>query len=378
MAERSLILIADDQPENRAILEGLLRLDYDVHAVADGQAVIEWVRAGNRPDLVLLDVVMPKRSGFEVCAELKGHPATSAIPVVFITGLDSPADEERGLELGAADFIQKPFSAAIVTARVANQLAYERARRDLRERNEDLERLVASRTQVVRRQSEELRRRHEALIHVQEATIAALCTVAETRDNESGNHIRRSQHYVRTLAEGLRDLPQYEAELDDAKIATIYQSAALHDIGKIAIPDVVLLKPDKLSPTEWVVMRKHCEYGRDILRRAAAEFDPDSAPFLTSAMEIAWCHHERWDGSGYPRGLVGEAIPLSARLMAIADVYDSLLTRRTYRSACTHEQAVNIIREEVSRFDPDVYEVFLRSRDRFRVIYESLPEPQAS
>jgi putative two-component system response regulator len=353
----------------------VLREEYRVACVENGEAAIEWVRAGNRPDLVLLDVLMPRRSGFEVCAELKGHPATSSIPVIFITGLNRPEDEEKGLELGAADFIHKPFSPSIVLARVGNQLAYERARRELRDRNEDLERLVASRTLVIRRQSEELRRRHEALIHVQEATIAALCTVAETRDNESGNHIRRSQHYVRTLAEGMRDHARYADELDDVRVATIYQSAALHDIGKIAIPDAVLLKPDKLTPTEWVVMRRHCEHGRDILARAAAEFEPESTPFLVTAMEIAWCHHERWDGSGYPRGLVGEAIPLPARLMAIADVYDSLMTRRSYREPCTHEQAVAIIRDEAARFDPLVYDVFMQSRDRFRVIYESLPEP---
>jgi putative two-component system response regulator len=228
------------------------------------------------------------------------------------------------------------------------------------------------------RQSAELMLQKQAVIAAQGATITAFCSLAEARDNETGNHIRRTQSYVQALAEGLRDHPRFRGQLDDETIQLLFKSAPLHDVGKVAIPDAILRKPGPLSPEEWVEMKRHCKYGRDAIIQAEAELGENQACFLRYAREIAYGHHEKWDGSGYPQGLGGDAIPLSARLMAAADVYDALISARVYKPAYSHEQAIAIIREgRGSHFDPDVAAALVASADVFRDIAQRFNDSQS-
>lgn len=369
MDKQATILVADDQLENLLILEEVLEPHFVVRAVTDGRQVLDYLAGGGHADMVLLDVVMPGLDGFETCRRMKAAPGTWDIPVMFLTSLDSAADEAHGLSLGAEDFIHKPFSPPVVLARVRNHLKLARATRQLRDRNEGLEQLVAERTREILRQSEELVRGKRHLIASQSATIMAFCALAEARDNETGNHIRRTQHYVQALAEYLCDHPRFAPELTDEAIGLLFKSAPLHDVGKVAIPDAILQKPGPLTPDEWVVMRRHCEYGREAIAMAENELAFTGDSFLRYAKEIAFGHHERWDGGGYPQGLAGEDIPLSARLMAVADVYDALISRRVYKSAIPHDQAVEMIaRERGTHFDPDVADAMVAMADVFRDI----------
>ena len=248
----------------------------------------------------------------------------------------------------------------MVLARVNNHLKLAHASRLLRDRNQDLERLVAERTREILCQSEQLIRSKQEVIASQGATITALCSLTEVRDNETGGHIRRTQHYVRVLAERLREHPRFRHELNDETIDMMFKSAPLHDVGKVAIPDAILLKQDRLTPDEWDIMKRHPTYGRDAIAQAEAELGDQGGSFLRYAREIAHCHHEKWDGSGYPQGLAGDAIPISARLMATADVYDALMSRRVYKEAYSHEQVMQMILAQRGRhFDPDVVDALL-------------------
>lgn len=363
------ILIVDDQPDNLLVLEDLLSRHYTVHTAAGGQRALDYLENGGPADLVLLDVVMPAPDGFEVCRKIKVTPERHNIPVLFLTSLDSATDEEFGLSLGAGDFIHKPFSPSVVLARVRNHLKLAQTTRLLKEHNEKLEQMVAERTREVLRQSEQLMQSKQELIAAQGATITAFCSLAEVRDNETGNHIRRTQHYVRTLAEYLAGHPRFSDALTDEYIQLLFKSAPLHDVGKVAIPDAILLKPGKLTPAEWDIMRRHTIHGRDAIAQAESELGVNHGAFLHCAREIAYGHHERWDGSGYPEGLAGEAIPLSARLMALADVYDALISRRVYKEAFTHQQAIVIMGEgRGSHFDPDMLDAFLQIEEEFHAI----------
>jgi putative two-component system response regulator len=365
------ILIVDDQPENLLILEDVLDRFYTVHSASNGQRALDFLERGGRADLVLLDVVMPVLDGFQVCRKLKATPGLDAIPVLFLTSLESAADEEFGLSLGAEDFIHKPFSPAVVLARVRTHLQLAEARRALEARNRGLEELVAERTREVLRKSQEV-------IVAQGATITAFCSLAEARDNETGNHIHRTQHYVKALAERLAVQPRFAREVNEETIPLLFKSAPLHDIGKVAIPDHILLKPGKLTPEEWEIMKRHTTHGRDAIAQAEAELGEAHGAFLRYAREIAYGHHEKWDGSGYPQGLTGEAIPVSARLMAVADVYDALISRRVYKPAYPHAQAVAMIREgRGSHFDPDIADAFAEISDQFADIAARYAEDDA-
>ncbi len=363
------ILAVDDNPENLLILADLLARDYAVHTMSGGAEALDYLAGGGRADLILLDVVMPGMDGFEVCRRLKADARSRDTPVLFLTSLESAADEAHALSLGAEDFIHKPFSAPVVLARVRNHLQLAAARQVLKLRNEDLERLVAARTREILQQAEELAQRTQEVLAAQGATITAFCALAEARDNETGNHIRRTQNYVKALATRLRDHPRFSGELNDETILLLYKSAPLHDVGKVAIPDAVLNKPGKLDADEWAIMKRHAEHGRDAIVQAESEYGGTGTCFLRYAREIAYGHHEKWDGSGYPQGLAGEAIPLSARLMAVADVYDALISKRVYKPAWPHAQAVAMIAEgRGTHFDPDVADAMLAIADEFRDI----------
>lgn len=345
-SRKSRILIVDDAPENIRILAESLKNHYTIMFANNGKDALLLARSEPRPDIILLDVIMPGLSGYEVCQRLKDDPETRAIPIIFITSQSDEHDEALGLELGAVDYITKPFRSSLVMNRVGNQLELKRHRDRLNE-------LVRERTQE--------------LNLTKEVTIEALATLAEWRDPETGGHIKRTQNYVRALAEELRKNPAFAIMLDDDTTELLYQSAPLHDVGKVSIPDSILLKPGPLTDEEFEIMKTHTTRGRDALVTSERRLGGNS--FLRLAREIAFGHHERWDGKGYPQGLAGEDIPLPARLMSVADVYDALSSKRVYKDAMPHERVVEIIKSERGKqFDPRIVDAFLAIEDKFHEI----------
>jgi len=372
---KSRILVVDDQPDNLLVLEDFLCADYAVTTFNQGQALVEYFGTGGTADLILLDVVMPMPDGYTLCRWLKSNPLTRDVPVIFLTSLESHTDEAYALSLGAEDFIHKPLSLPVVSARVRTHLLLSQTRNALQQQNKSLERLVVERTQQIQEQSNELVRRSEQVIAAQGATISAFCSLVEARDNETGNHIRRTQHYVLELCERLRTHPRFSAELTAENIQLIFKSAPLHDIGKVAIPDCILHKPGRLTADEWVVMKRHAEFGANAIAAAQGSVGDGNTSFLEYAREIALTHHERWNGSGYPRNLAGDAIPLAGRLMAVADVYDALISRRVYKEPFSHEAALELMRAENGKhFDPDVLDCMLSVAWRFEDIARSLAD----
>ena len=354
LVQRPTILLVDDTPENLTLMSGLLKNLYKVKVANSGEKALNMVMADAKPDLILLDIMMPGMSGYDVIRALKKSPDTSAIPVIFLTAMGSGEDEMAGLALGAADYITKPISPPIVMARVKTQLENKAAADFLRNHNNFLEAEVNKRTQE--------------LMAVQDVTIMVMASLAETRDSDTGNHIRRTQFYVKALAEELRTHPRFAGFLSEHTIGMLFKSAPLHDIGKVGIPDRILLKPGKLTPEEFEIMKTHTTLGRDAIEAAEKQLGID-VEFLKMAKDIAFYHQEKWDGSGYPTGASGEAIPVSARLMAVADVYDALISRRVYKDGMPHEKAVTIIVEgKGQHFDPDIVDAFVRVQEAFREI----------
>jgi len=357
---KARILVVDDTPEIRLLVTTILQqAGHAALEAADGVAALEMARQ-ELPSLVLLDVMMPGLSGHDVCRQLKASPATRDIPIIFLTAMAGTEDEKRGLELGAADFITKPINPPIVLARVATQLQAKAGADFLRNQNQYLE--------------TEVQRRTRELAAIQDVTILAMASLAETRDNETGNHIRRTQHYVRVLASALQAHPRFRAQLSDHVVDMLFKSAPLHDIGKVGIPDRILLKPGKFEPHEFEIMKTHTTLGRDAIQHAEDQLGMP-VEFLCYAKEIAYGHQEKWDGSGYPLGLAGDAIPLSARIMAVADVYDALISRRVYKEGMSHEKAVDIMHAgRGSHFDPDILDTFLGLLPEFQRIAQQFAD----
>jgi putative two-component system response regulator len=352
--EQSTVLVVDDTPENLSLMSALLKDHYKVKVANHGEKGLKIAMSDNPPDLILLDIMMPDIDGYEVCRRLKAHAATREIPVIFLTAKSETEDEKKGLELGAVDYITKPISPPIVLARVATQLSLKASADFLRDKNDFLEQEVAKRTQEV--------------MAIQEVTILAMASLAETRDSDTGNHIRRTQYYVQALAETLKQHPRFTGFLTPYNVQMLFRSAPLHDIGKVGIPDSILLKPGRLTPEEFEVMKTHTTLGRDAIAHAEDALGT-KVEFLSMAKEIALSHQEKWDGTGYPEGLSGNAIPISARLMALADVYDALISRRVYKEGMSHAQAVDIIVQgRGSHFDPDIVDGFLEIQEEFRAI----------
>jgi putative two-component system response regulator len=340
------ILLVDDNTTNLQLLrETLDGFGYRLLVAKDGKTALN-ISQKTDPSLILLDIMMPEMDGYEVCKRLKADEKTRQIPVIFLTALSDEDDEAAGLSLGAVDYIAKPFNPELVRARVRVHLELKRYR-------DHLERLVAERT--------------KRLALVQAVTIESLATLAEYRDPETGGHIKRTQNYVKALAMHLRDHPRFRDDLDDETIELLYMSAPLHDVGKVGVPDHILLKPGRLTDDEFAEMKKHSIYGRDALHITEQKLGEDS--FLRHAREIAYTHHEKWDGSGYPQGLQGDTIPISGRLMALADVYDALISKRVYKAPLSHEDAIRIIEEGKGvHFDPDIVDGFLDLENTFRNI----------
>ena len=342
------VLVVDDTEANLDMLVETLGNDHEVMAAVDGPSALEIARE-ETPDLILLDIVMPGMDGYDVCAKLKQDKTTADIPVIFLTSLAEVENKTRGFEAGAVDYVTKPFEALEVRARVRTHLSLTLAKRELAHQNEILEEKVKERTRE--------------LVMTQDVTIHALASLAETRDNETGGHIRRTQDYVRILAEEIK----HDRGLNATTIDLLHKSAPLHDVGKVGVPDAILLKPAKLTSEEFEEMKKHAELGMKAILVAERHLGQQDSSFLSLAREIAWTHHEKWDGSGYPRGLAGEEIPLSGRLMALADVYDALISCRVYKAAFSHAKAVNIILEgRGTHFDPRVVDAFMARQEEFR------------
>lgn len=358
------ILIVDDEPTNLAVLMHVLKPHYRVRAVNSGSRCLAAVRSPMKPDLILLDVMMPEMDGYEVLARLRTDPATSDIPVLFVTALDDDLNEEIALARGAADYLTKPIRPGVLLARVRAQIEAKHGRDFLLHQNVQLDAEVA-------------RRMRENEI-TELVSIRALAHLAETRDPETGNHILRTQGYVHQLADALRKHPRFSEVLTPRYVDLLTKSAPLHDIGKVGVPDAILLKPGPLTPQEWAVMKTHAEMGAKAIDRAEADIKT-TVDFLVLAKEIAHWHHEKWDGSGYPDGLAAHAIPLSARLMALADVFDALISVRVYKSAMPYEKARDVILAGQGRhFDPDVVDAFLASYPEFVSIAERHSDPTSS
>lgn len=356
--DRQTILIVDDTPDNIVMLSSLLKDHYRTKVATNGERALKIAAADPPPDLILLDIMMPNMDGYEVCQRLKANHRTADIPVIFLTAKTQDEDEEKGLKLGGVDYIIKPINPPIVLARVETQLTLKNVRQFLLDRNAFLE--------------AEVQRRTQEIVAIQDAIILTMASLAEARDNETGNHIRRTQHYVQVLARRLKHHPRFSHFLDDETIEQLFKSAPLHDIGKVGIPDRILLKPGRLTREEFEIMKTHTTLGRDTIltmEKYLGNTSAGSNAFLQFAKEIALSHQERWDGTGYPEGLAGDAIPISARLMAVADVYDALISRRVYKPAMPHQEAVDIIRDgRGNHFDPDIVDAFLEITDEFQAI----------
>lgn len=351
---RQTVLVVDDTPANLMLIGDLLEKHYTVKVASNGARALKIAGAENPPDLILLDIMMPDMDGYEVCRQLKTQAKTADIPVIFLTARSDQRDEALGLEIGAVDYITKPISPPIVLRRVGTQLALKASADFLRDKNDFLE--------------QEVQRRTTELTDLQDVTILAMATLAETRDNETGNHILRTQHYVRLLAEHLSQHPRFSHYLNDSMINLLFKSAPLHDIGKVGIPDNILLKKGRLTPEEFEIMKTHTTLGRIAIENAESRLGRP-VPFLTCAKEISYSHQEKWDGSGYPLGLAGDAIPISARLMAVADVYDALINSRVYKPAMSNEETIDIITDgRAKHFDPDIVDAFLAIQLKFREI----------
>jgi putative two-component system response regulator len=311
--DRALILVVDDEPTNLQLMRRLLDQDYRLLFAKDGERALELARA-ELPQLILLDVMMPGMTGHETCRRLKADPRTAGIPIIFITALIDTEDEVVGFEAGAVDYINKPVSAPILRARVRTHLSLVH-----------LDELRQSRLELVQR----------------------LGRAAEYKDSETGYHVVRMSHYAARMA---LSIGQSEGWVEMLRTA-----APMHDVGKIGIPDQILTKPGRLTPEEWAVMQTHPAIGAKIIGEHAD-------PMLRMAYIAALTHHEKWDGSGYPAGLAGEAIPLEGRLVAVADVFDALTSKRPYKRPWTNEEAADLIKSEAGRhFDPQIVEAFLRS-----------------
>ena len=371
------ILAVDDTPALLALLSELLAgAGYTVRQAPGGELAL-WTIHRRKPDVILLDVCMPGMDGLEVCRRLKEDPATSDIPVIFLSALNEAVDKVTGFALGAVDYITKPYQPEEVLARVRTHIALARTRRALEKERATLEERVRERTAELESAVTSLNWSARETARLQDAIIVAMASMAETRSNETGSHILRTQNYVRALATHLSSHPAYRDFLTPKNIDLLFKTAPLHDIGKVGIPDHILLKPGRLTPEEFEVMKTHAELGCHIINATERLLENPNS-FLALASEIALCHHERWDGSGYPRGLAAEKIPISARLMAIADVYDAIISRRVYKDSMPHDTAITVLREGAGKhFDPNMIEAFLSLADHFQEISRTFSEGTA-
>ena len=332
------IFIVDDNAVNLSVAKDALKEQYRVRTLPSAAKMFEIMEKVT-PDLILLDIKMPDMDGFEALAVLKGNKSTAEIPVIFLTSLTDANVEARGFQMGVVDFIHKPFSAPVLQNRIKTHL--------------DIDKIIQERT--------------SSLKSLKNALVYTLADMVENRDKGTGGHIERTTLYIKALLEEMVTKKVYLEKLKEMDIDMFVSSARLHDLGKVAITDVVLNKPGKLTDEEFAIMKEHCKVGEDIIDNIMLR--TEDVEFLYNAKLIAGSHHERWDGKGYPRGLAGEDIPLQGRIVAVVDVYDALVSERPYKKAFTPDQAADIIMEGAgSHFDPKIAEVFFNAKELFKEI----------
>ncbi len=357
MSSPATILIVDDEERNRALLNDyVITLGHTPVLADNGLSALARIK-NEPPDLMLLDIMMPEMDGHAVLARMRTEPAWQKVPVIVISAVDDMDSVVKCIQNGAEDYLVKPFQPSLLRARI--EVSLERKR--LRDQAEDYERKIEDYSlRLEDRVREEVRKVSEGQL----STIFAMSKLAESRDPETGAHLERMREYCRILARQLRRLPKFDQRIDEDFIDNLYIASPLHDIGKVATPDRILLKPGKLTDEEFEIMKSHASIGAATLREVN-EKHPGNG-FLILASEIAECHHEKWNGTGYPRGLVGEDIPLSARIVALADVYDALTSERCYKNAFTHEKSKGIIvGERGNHFDPDIVDAFVEAHETF-------------
>jgi len=368
MGEAFSILVVDDNEMNRdLLLRRLGNTEFQLSSAMDGEEALAMLRTHSF-DLVLLDIMMPVLDGYETLKVIQGDAVLRRVPVIMITALDDVDSAVRCIEMGAVDYVTKPFNPILLRARVDANLSRKRMSDKEEHRREEIERNNVS-------LSEEVRAKVLEISQSQLAAIFAMSKLAESRDPETGEHLERMREYCKLLSEQLSRMPKFQPVIDKAFVDNIYAASPLHDIGKVGIDDSVLLKPGALSDEEWVIMKQHPVIGAETLRVVDRQHPGND--FIHTGIEIAESHHEKWDGSGYPYGLSGENIPLSARILALGDVYDALISRRCYKDAFSHEKSRGIIEEgHGSHFDPDVISAFFEVEDDFKRVQQEYRDPE--
>ncbi len=347
------VLVVDDNDDNIFLLESIITSHgYNVISASGGQEALDLIKSKRAElDIIILDVMMPVIDGLEVTRSIKSNSRTRHIPVILLTAKQKDRnDVAKGLDLGADDYLSKPVDSMELLARIRSSLQTKKLQDKLTQMNDQLEQLVEERTIEI--------------MLTRNAAIFGFAKLAEYRDPETGSHLERIRNYTKILADELKNFPQFQEEVDDEFVTTIFQSSPLHDIGKVGIPDEILLKPGGLTREEFKIMKSHVTIGGDSLASTGKLFGDDS--FLSMGRDIAYHHHEKWNGKGYPNGLKGEQIPLPARIMALADVFDALVSKRVYKEAMSLENARDIILAgEGEHFDPDIVKAFRNIEDSF-------------
>ena len=352
ISENANIMIVDDTIENLVLLTRMLKdCGYITRPVPNGRLALQAARA-EKPDLFLLDITMPEMDGYEVCLHLKRDPQLKEVPVLFISALSETSEKVKAFSVGGVDYITKPFQFEEVKARIETHL--------------NLHRLQMGLEDQVEKQVKEI-------IDLQMGMIFGLAKLAEARDNETGKHLERIQILCKMFADELIEQPKFSEYVDKTCCDLIFHASPLHDIGKVGIADNILLKPGKLTPDEFEIMKTHTTIGSQTLEEVQHRFPNNE--FLTMGIKIARFHHEKWNGQGYPDGLSGEEIPLSARIMAVVDVYDAVRSKRVYKPPVPHQETCEIIRKDSgTHFDPDLVDVFIRLQAKFNDVWTSLQD----
>jgi putative two-component system response regulator len=351
-SQRQTVVIVDDNITNLKVARSILQDHYECYALPSAKLLFEFLK-GAMPDLILMDIEMPEMNGYEAIRTLKSDPSLAKTPVIFLTSRIDEGSELEGLSLGAIDYIAKPFSAPLLLKRIENHLLTRSQAKELEAYNQNLQKMVDKKT--------------EHIVTMQGGILNVIAELVEFRDSKTGGHIARTQKYLRILMEKMLEKGVYHAEVSSWNQTFLIPSAQLHDVGKIAISDAILNKPGKLTLEEFEIMKTHAQLGVDVIERI--EEDTQEHLFLHHAKCFAGYHHEKWDGSGYPNGLAGEAIPLQGRLMAIADVYDALISARSYKEPMPLAVAKSIILEGRGKhFDPALIDVFSCVSDDFEAV----------
>jgi len=357
------VMVVDDNPANLKLMEEILRpRGYEVTSFPRGRLALS-AAADAPPDLILLDINMPEMSGYQVCEHLKRSAQLSSIPVIFLSALNALEDRLQGFRSGGVDYVSKPFQFEEVQARVDTHVKLRRLQKEIESDNDRLQQLV--RVQVGK------------IADAQMETIFAIAKLTEARDDDTGKHLERIQAFCGLLAVGMREESKYKSVIDGAWIRNIFHASPLHDIGKVATPDRILVKPGPLTPEELAVMKTHAALGARTLRTVHEKYPEND--FIAMGIDIAQSHHERWDGTGYPNGLKGEQIPLCARIVAVADFYDAVRSKRCYKPARTHDETCAMMFAACgTHFDPEVLAVFRGLTDTFSDVWDRMAQGRSA